>query len=415
MIYGANGYTGELVAKLATERGQQPLLAGRSEEKLAPLAARLGCRHVVVDLDSPTRLRSALAEVDVVAHCAGPFSRTSRPMVDACLDTGTHYLDITGEIDVFEDVYSRHDEAEQAGVVLLPGAGFDVVPTDCLAAMLAGQLPGGVELELAFTMGGGISPGTLKTAIESLGSVGRSRVDGELREVALGHRTVIADFASGPKRVTAIPWGDLSSAFRSTGIDTITTYTVVPGGDLIGRGQQFLAPFLRMPAVQRAGLSLVDKLVKGPSDERQSAGKVEIWGRVRHVDGRAVTGTLTIPGAYSFTADAVVTAVARLAAGTVPPGAHTPSSAFGAEFVTDLNGVRVGALPPGTKPSSPSSVSDPTGAAAPSGTPGTSGAGSPEPPSPEPPSAEAPSAERQSPESQSPETPPPGAEAPPAD
>jgi saccharopine dehydrogenase (NAD+, L-lysine-forming) len=347
MVYGANGYTGELVAKLATERGEQPVLAGRSEEKIAPLAERLGCQHVVVDLDNRSRLRTALADIAVVAHCAGPFSRTSRPMVDACLDTGTHYLDITGEIDVFEDIYQRDDEAAQAGVVLLPGGGFDVVPTDCLAAMLAERLPGATELELAFTLGGGISPGTLKTAIEGLGASGRTRIDGELREVSMGHRTAVADFPSGPKRVTAIPWGDVSSAYRSTGIATVTTYTVVPGGDLIGRGQQFLAPFLRMPSVQKAGLNLVDRLVKGPSEDRQSASKAEIWGRVKHPDGRAVTGTLTVPGAYSFTADSVVTAVARLTAGDVAPGSHTPSSAFGANFVTELNGVRVGDLPAG--------------------------------------------------------------------
>jgi saccharopine dehydrogenase (NAD+, L-lysine-forming) len=345
MVYGANGYTGELVAKLAVSRGETPVLAARSAEKLAPIAARLGCEHVAVALDNPTALRAALADVQVVAHCAGPFSRTSRDMVDACLDTGTHYLDITGEIDVFEDIYARHDEAEQAGVVLLPGGGFDVVPTDCLAAMLADRLPGAAELELAFTLGGGISGGTLKTAIEGAGAGGRARVDGELRDVALAHRTTIAEFPSGPKRVTAIPWGDVSSAFRSTAIPTITTYTVVPGGDLLGKGQQYLAPLLKMPAVQKAGAALVDRWVKGPSEDRQASGRTEVWGRVKHPDGHAVSGSLTTPGAYTLTADAVVRGVAKLAAGEVAPGAHTPSSAFGADFVAGLDGVRMGTMP----------------------------------------------------------------------
>jgi saccharopine dehydrogenase (NAD+, L-lysine-forming) len=346
MVYGASGYTGELVAKLATQRGELPVLAGRSAAKIEPLAARLGCPHVVVDLENRRALRAALADVQVVAHCAGPFAHTARDMVDACLDTGTHYLDINGEIDVFEQIYARHDEAEQADVVLLPGSGFDVVPSDCLAAMLAGRLPGANELELAFTMGGGISGGTLKTAIEGAASGGRARVDGELRTVPLGHRTQVADFPSGPKRVTAIPWGDVSSAFRSTGIPNITTYTVIPGGDLISRGHELLAPLLRMPAVQRAGTALVDRLVRGPSEDRQSSGRTELWGRVRHPDGRQVTGTLTTPGTYVFTADAVVSAVARLIAGGVAPGAHTPSTAFGADFVTTLDGVRIGNLPP---------------------------------------------------------------------
>ncbi|HEX4705300.1 MAG TPA: saccharopine dehydrogenase NADP-binding domain-containing protein [Pseudonocardiaceae bacterium] len=345
MVYGANGYTGELVAKLATQRGERPVLAGRSAAKIEPLAAQLGCEHVVVDLENGRALRAALADIQVVAHCAGPFAHTARNMVDACLDTGTHYLDITGEIDVFEDIYTRHDEAEQAGVVLLPGGGFDVVPSDCLAAMLAERLPDAEELELAFTMGGGISPGTLKTAIEGAATGGRARIDGELRSVSIGHRTRVAAFPSGPKRVTAIPWGDLSSAYRSTGIRTITTYTVIPGGDLIGKGQQFLAPLLRMPAVQRAGTTLVDRLVRGPSEDRQSAGRAEVWGRVRHAEGQQVTGSLTTPAGYALTADAVVRGVALLAAGGVAPGAHTPSSAFGSDFVTTLDGVRVGELP----------------------------------------------------------------------
>jgi len=349
MVYGASGYTGELVARLATERGERPVLAGRTAAKIEPLAEQLGCPHVVVDLANDRALRHALADVQVVAHCAGPFAHTSQAMVDACLDTGTHYVDITGEIDVFEAIYARHDEAEQAEIVLLPGGGFDVVPSDCLAAMLAQRMPDAEELELAFTLGGGISGGTLKTAIEGAAAGGRARVDGELRTVPLGHRSRIADFPSGPKRVTAIPWADVSSGFRSTGIRDITTYTVVPGGDYLGRGQQLLAPLLRMPAVQRAGTQLVERLVRGPSADKQSAGRAELWGLVRNKDGRQVSGTLTTPAAYQLTADAVVRGVARLSAGDVPPGAHTPSSAYGADFVTTLDGVRTGDMdPPGS-------------------------------------------------------------------
>lgn len=345
MVYGANGYTGELVAKLAVQRGQRPILAGRSAEKIPPLAERLGCEHVVVDLEDRKGLRKALGGVQVVAHCAGPFSRTSRDMVDACLDTGTHYLDITGEIDVFEEIYARDDEAVQAEVVLLPGGGFDVVPTDCLAALLAARLPEATELELAFTVSGGISPGTIKTALEGVGAGGRSRVDGKLETVPMAHRTTVAEFPSGPKKVTAIPWGDVSSAYRSTRIPTITTYTVLPGADLIGRGHQYLAPLLRMPAVQYAGAALVDRLVKGPSEAKQSGTRTEIWGRVRHTDGRAVSGGLTTPATYALTADAVVSGVAKLLTGDIAPGAHTPSSAFGPDFINELDGVRQGELP----------------------------------------------------------------------
>jgi len=342
MLYGANGYTGQLLANLAVQRGERPVLAGRDAAKIRPLAASLGLNYLVTDLENPTTLHAALAEHDVVAHCAGPFSATWRPMVDACLATYTHYLDITGEIDVLEAIYRRSAEAEQAGVVLLPAAGFDVVPSDCLAGLLATSVPDPQELDLAFTMGGGISPGTLKSALEGLAQGGRARVDGKLRPVPLAHRQTVAEFPSGPKQVTAIPWGDLSSAFRSTGIPAITTYTVLPGGDLINRGEQFLAPLFKLPAVQRFGAQLVDQLVRGPSEQRQSHGHAEFWGRARGADGTIATAALSTPAPYQLTADSVLRAVARLTEGGITPGAHTPATAFGPDFLTELHGVTIG-------------------------------------------------------------------------
>lgn len=150
MVYGASGHTGKLVAELAAARGERPVLAGRSAERIAPIAAQLGLDIRAFALDDPHEIRAALGGIDTVAHCAGPFSATSRPMVDACLATGTNYVDITGEIEVFEAIYARDAEAAATGVVLLPGAGFDVVPTDCVAACLAERLPDATHLDLAF-------------------------------------------------------------------------------------------------------------------------------------------------------------------------------------------------------------------------------------------------------------------------
>src|SRR4051795_5180707 len=163
LVYGANGYTGQLIAELARERGERPILAGRSEDKVRPLAERLGLPWRAFDLGHPD-----LHDVQLVLHCAGPFSATSRPMVDACLTARAHYLDITGEVEVFEAVLARDAEARERGVVLLPGVGFDVVPSDCLAALLHRKLPSATRLELAFATQGRASPGTLKTTVESL-------------------------------------------------------------------------------------------------------------------------------------------------------------------------------------------------------------------------------------------------------
>src|ERR1043166_6730459 len=114
LLYGANGYTGELIAREAVRRGQRPILAGRSREAIERLAQELGCEARVFDLNNPD-----LKDIQLVLHCAGPFIRTSKPMVDACLKHQVHYLDITGELGVFEPIFARHDEAVARGVTLL--------------------------------------------------------------------------------------------------------------------------------------------------------------------------------------------------------------------------------------------------------------------------------------------------------
>ncbi len=165
MIYGANGYTGEMVAREAASRGLKPILAGRKRAPIEALAAELGLESRIIDLDDAQALQQALDQVAIVAHCAGPFSTTSQPMIDACIATQTHYLDITGEIDAFVAARARHDEAAAANIVICAGVGFDVIPTDCIAACLKMALPDADTLALGFDSRSGFSPGTAKTSI----------------------------------------------------------------------------------------------------------------------------------------------------------------------------------------------------------------------------------------------------------
>ena len=187
MIYGANGYTGRLCAHVAKDRHLSPVLAGRSAEQIRPLAQELGCEARVFDLGDPAAAAKNLAGVAAVLHCAGPFSATSRPMLAACQRAGAHYLDITGEIAVFEDIHSRSQEIRDAGIVAIPGVGFDVVPTDCLAAMLKRELASATHLKLAFmSRNGKLSPGTAKTMVEGLPEGGRIRENGRIVKVPSG-------------------------------------------------------------------------------------------------------------------------------------------------------------------------------------------------------------------------------------
>jgi short subunit dehydrogenase-like uncharacterized protein len=336
LLYGANGYTGRLVAQLAVARGERPVLAGRSAAKIAALADELGLEHRAFGLDDPDAIRRGLDGVTAVAHCAGPFSATAGPMARACVNAGLHYLDITGEIEVFEELHGLTDRARAAGSVLLPGAGFDVVPTDCAAALLAEALPGAERLDLAFLAGGGPSPGTARTTVEGMGKGGRARIDGVITEVPVGRRTIRADFPSGPRTVASIPWGDVSTAYYSTGIGNITTYTAVPAAMIRANQALRLNRLLGLGPVQRLAQGLAARRVPGPSEERRSRTRAEVWGRASTSE-RAVHAMLTTPNAYDLTADSVVRAITRL--GSVPPGTHTPSTAFGPRYVTELDGV----------------------------------------------------------------------------
>lgn len=335
LLYGAYGFTGRLVAKLATARGERPVLAGRAAGKVAELAAQLGLEHRVFGLTEPDAIRRGLAGVSAVAHCAGPFSATAGPMARACIEAGLHYLDITGEIAVFEELHGLSEQARAAGSVLLPGAGFDVVPTDCAAALLAAALPGARRLDLAFLAGGGPSPGTARTAVDGMGTGGQARIGGKITTVPLGWRTVQAAFPSGTRTVTSVPWGDVSTAWYSTAIPDITTYTAVPAAAMRASQAFGLDKLLRLRPVLRLAQALAGRST-GPDEQRRARTRAEVWGRA--TDGeRSAEVTIVTPNAYDLTADSVVRAITRL--GSVSPGTHTPSTAFGPHYITELDGV----------------------------------------------------------------------------
>lgn len=340
LIYGAYGYTGELIARRAVDCGHEPVLAGRNRKELKRVATALDCPFHTVPLGASEQLRSVLSEMEVVVHCAGPFVKTVGPMVAACLQTGTHYLDITGEIPVFQALRDRGEEAQENGVMLLPGIGFDVVPTDCLARFLSEQEPAASTLELAVENRGGLSKGTLKSAIEHMDMGGYVRRNGELVHAPLAAQTRTVDFGQGPRTVVSIPWADLISADRSTGISNVTVYISLPP---LARRVLQLVPYLRWildwPFIKRLLQVAVDRLVSNPSAETREAGSTRVWARVRTDDGERRTARLEGPEAYTFTARSAVQAVERVQEGTAPAGYQTPATAFGSSFVRDIDGV----------------------------------------------------------------------------
>jgi short subunit dehydrogenase-like uncharacterized protein len=341
LLYGSYGYTGRLIAERARELGLAPLLAGRDARAVAEQGAELGMEHRAFPLSDTAALEAALRETRVVLHAAGPFAHTARPMADACLRTGAHYLDITGELEVFELMAGRDGKAKQAGVMLLPGAGFDVVPSDCLAAHLKRRLPGATHLSLAFqSVGGGLSRGTANTMAENLGRGGAVRRDGRIIPVPAAWRTREVDFGRGPVTVTTIPWGDVSTAFHSTGIPNVEVFTRVPAGQRrLLRVTRHLGWLLSSGPVQSLLKRSIRAGAPGPTPEQRARAMTLLWGEVRDDDGGSAVTRLRVPEGYTFTAHTAVAAVQRVLAGEAPVGFQTPSRAYGADWVMDFDGV----------------------------------------------------------------------------
>ncbi|MGM0704900.1 MAG: saccharopine dehydrogenase family protein [Bacteroidota bacterium] len=338
LLYGAYGYTGRLIGEEAQRRGLRIIAAGRDAEQLAEVQTAWSVPGRVVSLQDETALRDVLDEVDGVMHCAGPFEDTARPMANACLDTGTHYLDITGEWQVFEALRRRDAEARDAGIVVLPGVGFDVVPTDCVAATLAQACPDAVALSLGFVGLGALSRGTALTALRGWGQGSLMRRNGELVRIPAGTHTREVDIAGRTRTLTAIPWGDVSTAYHSTGISTIAVYTHLPPAlRWMLRASGSLPAWLRA-VLRPVAEGVVRRTVDGPDAEMRKTGASWVWGQVQGSDGSTRTARWTGPEGYTLTARTAVEAMHRMSDAPPEPGYHTPSTAFGAQFVSAVSG-----------------------------------------------------------------------------
>jgi short subunit dehydrogenase-like uncharacterized protein len=341
LIYGANGYTGSLIAREAKRRGLSPILAGRNSESCAALGRELDLPVRAFSLSDPSDIAKNLEGVSLVLHCAGPFSATSKPMLEACLQAKAHYLDITGEIPVFENVHGQSERIREAGIVAIPGVGFDVVPTDCLAAMLKAKMPDASKLALAFKGSGSFSPGTLKTMIEGIASGGAVRRNGEIVSVPPAFKTRKIRFEVSTRLAMTIPWGDVSTAFYSTGIPDIEVYLPSSPGAIRMLGlSNMMKPILAMRATQNFLKTLAGKYVQGPDEEERTKGKTIVWGEVENRKKQKLEMRLKVPESYQFTVLSTLASVEKVMAGAVGPGAWTPSKAFGAEFVLSLPGVQ---------------------------------------------------------------------------
>lgn len=339
MIYGSYGFTGRLIARECRSQNLAVMLSGRNEQQLSEQSKETGYPYEVCNLDDPVKLRTLLSKTALVIHCAGPFRHTAEQMVRACLDTGVHYTDITGEYEVFEKLAQYNEQARERHIMIIPGTGFDVVPSDCLALYLKNKLPDATHLQLAFTaLNGGISRGTLKSMIEGLGHPAKIRKNGKLVDVRSGDRVLEVDFGPFRKLTLCIPWGDVSTAWYSTGIPNIEVYAGASANIIKwAKRMRYLQWLFRIRAVKNLLLQRADKK-SGPTMEKIASGKSYLWGRVQNPKGKVVEARLETLNGYLLTAKTSVLIATKILNQNFKPGFQTPATAYGADLIMEVKG-----------------------------------------------------------------------------
>lgn len=340
LLYGANGYTGKLIVQLAAPYNLPLILAGRNEAALQELSRSSGFPYRVVALNNTPVLQQCLEDVAVVIHAAGPFSYTACAMVEACLATGTHYMDINGDVRMFERVQQYHKAAIDNNIMLLPGAGFDVVPTDCMALQLKQQMPDASQLELAFvTQGGRISHGTATTMAANLGRGGAERKEGKIVTVPLGAYALWLQINTKKRMALSIPWGDVSTAWYTTGIPNIRTYAGAPPMAFrLLKAQSLFNWLLRTSFVRLLIQRKIDAAPAGPSDAERARACTYVWGRVRNARNETATASFSCADGYTFTAHSCLLIAQTVLEGQWKPGFQTPAAVYGADFVWKIPG-----------------------------------------------------------------------------
>jgi len=343
LLYGANGYTGKLIAKLAASYNLQPILAGRTEANIKPVADELQLPYRIIDLDNKTQLENALSEVKLVLHAAGPYAYTAKQMVEACLQTGTHYIDINGDIAVFEMLKTYDGVAKEKNIMVMPGVGFDVVPTDCIALKLKNKMPDATHLKLAFaSIGGGLSHGTAITMAGKIGEGGAVRENGKIVRKPLGQKGMWVNFGEEKIFVMTIPWGDISTAYTTTQIPNIETYTgIAPKVYRLLKFQWAFNWSLRTEFIRNIIRKKIKAKPAGPSDEQRKNSSSMVWGEISNASGGKITAAISCLDGYTLTAHSSLIITQKILSGNFKPGYQTPAGCYGENLVMEVPDTKI--------------------------------------------------------------------------
>lgn len=340
LVYGAAGFTGRLVVERALARGLRPILAGRTASKLEALSAQHDCEYAVVALTDTGALDRLLRRVRVAILAAGPFSQTAVPMCDACLRTGVHYLDLSGECSVIEALFTRRDRARRAECMVMPGCGFDVVASDCLAAHVARRLPGASHLSIGLSGLVTVTRGSLRTIAEQAGQTVRVHRAGGYAAVPPGALRRRFDYGRGSGWSSAVTWGDVATAFHTTGIPNVDVYfeETPPVRAMLLAGRTF-GQTLQTPLAQSWLKAHAQFFPEGPTATERAVQRCVVVADAHASDGRSAVSRLGTPEAYAFSSQTAVAIAERALHGDVEFGCQTPGRVYGPDFVLGFDSV----------------------------------------------------------------------------
>lgn len=340
LIYGATGYSGRLIAERLRHLRCRSVVAGRTPHRVQALAAEFGLAGRVMGADEPNVLDQALDDIDVLINAASPFTRTAPALIELCLRTKTHYLDITGELPVFQAAFGYDEAARKRGIMILPGAGLAVVASDCLAKHVAALIPNAKYLRIAVLRPDSFSRGTFRSALGLANSRVAIRRNGRLILVPVGQLQRTFDFGDGEKESVAVSWADVFTAYYSTGIRNIEAYFAASfASRALYQVSAGVADTMQLEPARTLIDAVTSVLSEGPSKARRRTEQCVIVSEAENSWRQRRCVRLTTPDGYSFTAEAATTIAQRILQGDFASGFQTPAKVYGADLVLDFEGV----------------------------------------------------------------------------
>ncbi len=340
MIYGAYGFTGSLLAKIAADKGFKPVLAGRDALKTKRLALSLGLDFKVFSLDEDSIIEKNLKDIDLLYNLAGPYCKTAPTMVEACLRTKTHYMDLTGDIEIYDFLYSLDKVAIENEILIMPGVGFNVIATECVAAHTVQKLSTCDHLDIVMATQAKPSKGTFKQMIALLPRGGYEIENHELKRRNIGKSDIKIKYPDKRRTPFSIPIGELIACHKSLNIANIRVHYAMSSSwvRMTETMIDIIAKFSGKNYGKKVLSNFASNYIKGPDETSMLHDKAYVYAKASSDLGVYAETMIKTPEPYYFTALITLKVIQKVLDGEYK-GALTPVEAFGSSIIFEVEGV----------------------------------------------------------------------------